>query len=96
MIGSGVLMLPVVAINAGYIMIPIIVVGVGLLTFYTARVLLLHQNKHRTVRDMVKQHFESHGWVVFIDIAMGISVVGGISSYFPLFVRQITGIFPKL
>ena len=34
--------------------------------------------------------------MVFIDIVLGLSIVGGISSYFPLFVRQIIGIFPDL
>ena len=94
MVGSGVLMLPVAALNSGYALIPLVALGIGLMEYYTAHILLIHQNNNRTIKDMIKKHFESNGWVILYNIFSILAILGIIIIYVPLLFRQIAGIFP--
>ena len=48
-VGSGILMIPVLAIHTGYVLIPVIVITFGFLDGYTAWILAIHQNKSKSL-----------------------------------------------
>ena len=54
MFGSCIMVLPVLSIATGYVLIPFMVIAVGLLTYYTAWILVVHQNNNPTFRHMIK------------------------------------------
>ena len=56
-IGSALLILPVISISAGYVTSIWVTTSVGLATYYTADLIVLHLGKGRSIKESILAHF---------------------------------------
>ena len=96
-VGSGILVMPVLAIDAGYVVIPIVVFFFGMMTGYTAVIWAMHQNSSKSIREMLDRHFANpKPLFIFYNIAVSFSLSACVVIYFSLLNRQISSLFPFL
>ncbi len=94
MIGGTILVLPVLGLTSGYIAIPLIAVTFGLISFYSATLIVTHLGKSTNITECIYEHFnQDRKYSVIYNIIIALSLMGFLLAYFPLIVKMLEGIF---
>ena len=74
-VGMGVLLVPVVAMDAGYVPLVAITIIMALLAYYTAWIIVAHQGTSGTIKGMMEHHFGPNSvWYRLYALALIISI----------------------
>ena len=80
MVSSTLLLLPVIAIKAGYMTTSLLAMFFGALTFYTARLLVVHIGQEKMPHMFILHHFHNdYRYLIFFNFIVWVG-------YFPIFV----------
>ena len=73
-VGVSLIIAPVLAIKTGYILSLIISVFITLFCYYTAWLLIVHQNRSLTIAQMIQNHFTNHAciWLKMYESSLAI------------------------
>jgi amino acid permease len=94
MIGSTVLILPMLGIKSGYLGSTIVCILLGLAQFYSCYLLVLHIGKSNSLKDSVLEHFgNDYRYVKFYSFTFWLAFVLIFFTYFRLIVLQLVGLF---
>lgn len=90
MIGGTILILPLLGITSGWLMIPLVALVYGLISFFSAYLIVLHLGDAPNINETILDHFKGdHFYSVIYNIFVGFSLFGFLLSYFPLIVKQL-------
>ena len=90
MIGSGVLVLPVVGISAGIFTTIWITLVIGFMAYYTADLFVLHLGRGKNMRESIEAHFKfDYKYMVGYSFCIWLSFVPFMLGYFRLIVLQV-------
>jgi len=90
MVGGTILVLPLLGIRTGYITTMIVSLIVGYISYFTAKIYIIHLGKEKDIREAVLVHFgEDMKYVKFFSFLMWISFCPVFVDYFRLICIQI-------
>lgn len=86
-------MLPLIGIKTGYITTIIVSLVVGYISYYTAKLYVIHLGKEKDIREAVLVHFNyDRKYVIFFSFLMWFSFIPCFLEYFRLMCIQIQGL----
>jgi amino acid permease len=93
MVGGTSLVLPYMGIKTGWIMSALICSGIGLITYYTAYLIVLHLGKGAQIKDCILNHFNNdYRYMTGYSFLIWLSFMPYLLIYFRIICLQIEGI----
>ena len=94
MIGATALVLPLLGLKAGYIDTLLVSLAMGILSFYTGYLIILHFGKAKSVKEYILSHFNyDYKYIQIYSFLIWFSFLPYFIVYFRLIVLQLQGIF---
>ena len=93
MIGITALMLPILGITTGYLNTIWVCLGIGLITYYTAYLIVLHLGKAKNMKECILAHFNNdYRYMTIYSCIIWVSFFATILGFFKVACLQITGL----
>ena len=93
MVGGTSLVLPYMGIKTGWIMSALICSGIGLITYYTAYLIVLHLGKGTQIKDCILTHFDNdYRYMTGYSFLIWLSFMPFMLIYFRIICLQIEGL----
>ena len=90
MVGSGCLVLPVVALGTGYFTIIWVTIVVGYISYYTAYLIITHLGQGKNIKESILEHFSNdYRYMTGYGFFIWLSFVPFLVAYFKIICVQI-------
>lgn len=94
MIGGTVLVLPILALHAGYVNMTVICFIMGMMSYYTAYLIISHVGVSKDIQVSILAHFAHNTTILkMYNVLICLNIAGTSIVYFQLIVMQISGLF---
>jgi amino acid permease len=94
MIGGTILLLPIIGLNTGYLMSVIISIFVGVCSYYTGNLTVVHLGTAKDMKECILQHFDGkYGYMIVYSFVVWIGQIPLLILYYNLICIQLEGLF---
>lgn len=94
MIGGTILLLPIIGLSTGYLMSGIISILVGLFSYYTGHLTVVHLGTAKDMKECILQHFDGkYTYMIIYSFVVWIGQIPLLILYYNLICIQLQGLF---
>jgi amino acid permease len=93
MLGGTILILPLVGLKTGYMTTFVITSFIGFISYYTAKLIVVHLGNARNMKECILNHFDhDYSYLVGYSVILWTRKIPSIILYFKLICLQIEGL----